>query len=122
MWSVFVPGISGPRSIFVAYFSELIQLKLSFSFADSQAIEDVRQETFARVFAALRSPGGNPVSPNGWARSVTRSATNVLLEHYRARRAIGSLEDEAETDLPIQSSTCWGGRRQANGREGPGDF
>ena len=37
---------------FVAYFSELIQLKLRSRLRSPQAIEDVRQETFARVFAA----------------------------------------------------------------------
>jgi RNA polymerase sigma-70 factor (ECF subfamily) len=40
---------------FVAYFSELIQLKLRSRLHSPQAIEDVRQETFSRVFAALRS-------------------------------------------------------------------
>ena len=39
---------------FVAYFSELIRLKLRSRVRSPQAIEDIRQETFARIFAMLR--------------------------------------------------------------------
>ena len=34
---------------FVSYFSELIRLKLRSRLSSNEAIEDVRQETFARV-------------------------------------------------------------------------
>src|SRR5215471_5651018 len=42
------------ESHFVTYFSELIQLKLRSRVKSAHAVEDLRQETFARVFAALR--------------------------------------------------------------------
>ena len=84
---------------FVAYFSELIQLKLRSRLRTPQAIEDVRQETFARVFAALRSPGGIR-QPERLGAFVNSICNNVLLEHYRATARDSSLEDEAETDLP----------------------
>ena len=84
---------------FVAYFSELIQLKLRSRLRTPQAIEDVRQETFARVFAALRSPGGIR-QPERLGAFVNSICNNVLLEHYRATARDNSLADEPESDLP----------------------
>jgi RNA polymerase sigma-70 factor, ECF subfamily len=84
---------------FVAYFSELIQLKLRTRLRTPQAIEDVRQETFARVFATLRSPGGIR-QPERLGAFVNSICNNVLLEQYRSSSRATSLEDEPETDLP----------------------
>jgi RNA polymerase sigma-70 factor (ECF subfamily) len=84
---------------FVAYFSELIQLKLRARLRTPQAIEDVRQETFARVFTALRSPGGIR-QPERLGPFVNSICNNVLLEHYRASSRDTSLEDEPENDFP----------------------
>ena len=84
---------------FVAYFSELIQLKLRSRLHTVQAIEDVRQETFARVFAALRSPGGIR-QPERLGAFVNSICNNCLLEHYRATARSSSLEDEPEKDFP----------------------
>jgi RNA polymerase sigma-70 factor, ECF subfamily len=84
---------------FVAYFSELIQLKLRARLRNPQAIEDVRQETFARVFAALRSPGGIR-QPDRLGAFVNSICNNVLLEQYRAFSRASSIEDEPENDLP----------------------
>ena len=39
---------------FVAYFSELIQIKLRSRLRSREALEDVRQETFTRVLTSLR--------------------------------------------------------------------
>jgi RNA polymerase sigma-70 factor, ECF subfamily len=84
---------------FVAYFSELIQLKLRARLRSPQAIEDVRQETFARVFAALRSSGGIR-QPERLGAFVNSICNNVLLEQYRASSRATSIEDEPESDLP----------------------
>lgn len=84
---------------FVAYFSELIQLKLRARLRTPQAIEDVRQETFARVLAALRNPGGIR-QPERLGPFVNSICNNVLLEHYRSTSRDSSLEDEPESDLP----------------------
>ena len=84
---------------FVAYFSELIQLKLRARLRSPQAIEDVRQETFVRVFAALRSPGGirHPERLGAFVNSI---CNNVLLEHYRSSSRSDSLDDEPQNELP----------------------
>jgi RNA polymerase sigma-70 factor, ECF subfamily len=84
---------------FVAYFSELIQLKLRARLRSPQAIEDVRQETFARFFTALRSPEGIR-QPERLGAFVNSICNNVLLEHYRASTRAGSLEDETAEELP----------------------
>ena len=84
---------------FVAYFSELIQLKLRARLRSPQAIEDVRQETFVRVFAALRSPGGIR-QPERLGAFVNSICNNVLLEHYRSASRADSIEDEPQSDLP----------------------
>ncbi len=83
---------------FVAYFSELIQLKLRSRLHAPQAIEDVRQETFTRVFAALRA--GTIRQPERLGAFVNSMCNNVLLEHYRASSRASSLEDEEQQDFP----------------------
>jgi RNA polymerase sigma-70 factor (ECF subfamily) len=83
---------------FVAYFSELIQLKLRSRLHSPQAIEDVRQETFTRVFAALRS--GKIRQPDRLGAFVNSMCNNVLLEHYRSSTRDSSLEDEEQKDFP----------------------
>jgi RNA polymerase sigma-70 factor, ECF subfamily len=84
---------------FVAYFSELIQLKLRSRLHSPQAIEDVRQETFVRVFAALRSEG-RIRQPERLGAFVNSLCNNVLLEHYRSSQRDTPLEDEEGEDLP----------------------
>ncbi len=83
---------------FVAYFTELIQLKLRSRLHSAQAIEDVRQETFTRVFASLR--GGKIRQPERLGAFVNSMCNNVLLEHYRSSARDSSLEDEEEKDFP----------------------
>lgn len=67
---------------FVAYFSELIRLKLGKRLSSPSAIEDVRQETFTRVWVALRTERGirQPESLGAFVNSV---CNNALCEHYR---------------------------------------
>lgn len=83
---------------FVAYFSELIQLKLRSRLNSPQAIEDVRQETFTRVFAALRD--GKIRQPDRLGAFVNSMCNNVLLEHYRSSSRDDSLDDEEEPEIP----------------------
>jgi RNA polymerase sigma-70 factor, ECF subfamily len=83
---------------FVAYFSELIQLKLRSRLHSPQAIEDVRQETFARVFAALRNDKLR--QPDRLGAFVNTMCNNVLLEQYRSSSRSSSLEDEEQEDFP----------------------
>ena len=85
----------------MAYFSELIQLKLRSRLRSPQAIEDIRQETFTRVFAALH--GGKVRQPERLGAFVNSMCNNVLLEHYRASSRDSSLEDEDQEDFPAIS-------------------
>lgn len=84
---------------FVAYFGELIQLKLRARLHTPQAIEDVRQETFVRVFTALRNPGGIR-QPERLGPFVNSICNNVLMEHYRRVSHEAPLEDENDRDFP----------------------
>jgi RNA polymerase sigma-70 factor, ECF subfamily len=83
---------------FVAYFTELIQLKLRSRLHSPQAIEDVRQETFARVFAALRS--GKLRQPDRLGAFVNSMCNNVLLEQYRSLSRNSPIEEEEQEELP----------------------
>jgi RNA polymerase sigma-70 factor, ECF subfamily len=82
---------------FVAYFSELIHVKLRSRLHSPQAIEDVRQETFTRVFAALRDRKIR--QPDRLGAFVNSMCNNVLLEQYRSSSRSRSLDDE-EQDFP----------------------
>ena len=85
---------------FVSYFSTLIQLKLRSRLNSREAIEDVRQEIFARVFAVLRSKDGlrhaNRLGP-----FVNSVCNNVLMEHYRSSSRHTALQDDSDsTEIP----------------------
>lgn len=84
---------------FVAYFSELIQLKLRSRLQSPQAIEDLRQETFARVFSVLRGPTGMR-QPERLGAFVNSTCNNVLLEHYRSSARNAPIDDEEDIKIP----------------------
>ena len=86
---------------FVAYFSELIQLKLRSRVKSPQAVEDLRQETFARVFATLRSQGIR--QPERLGAFVNSVCNNVLLEHYRSASRENPVEEEQGANVPDPS-------------------
>ena len=86
---------------FVRYFSELIQLKLRSRVNSPEAMEDLRQETFARVFVTLRSAGlRQPERLGAFVNSVCK---NVLLEHYRASSRENPVEEEEGENIPDPS-------------------
>jgi RNA polymerase sigma-70 factor, ECF subfamily len=68
---------------FVAYFSELLLIKLRRALLSRQAVEDVRQETFLRVFSVLRNKGGIE-HPEKFGAFVNGVCSNVLAEYYRS--------------------------------------
>ena len=90
------------ESHFVAYFSELIQLKLRSRVKSPQTMEDLRQETFARVFATLRSQG-KLRQPERLGAFVNSVCNNVLLEHYRSASRENPIEEEEGANLPDPS-------------------
>jgi len=88
---------------FGAYFSALIQIKLRSRLKSPEAIEDVRQETFARFFVALRD--GRILQPERLGSFVNSICNNVLLEHYRSGSRLDSLDlddDEKPRELPAK--------------------
>jgi RNA polymerase sigma-70 factor, ECF subfamily len=68
---------------FVAYFEELLRIKLRARALTSDKVEDLRQETFIRVIAALRREGGVR-QPERFGAFVNSICNNVLMEHYRS--------------------------------------
>lgn len=85
---------------FVSYFSELIRLKLSKRMPSRSEVDDARQETFARVFAALRKEDGVR-EPERLGAFVNSVCNNVLLEHYRsASQEASSDDEEAGANIP----------------------
>ena len=67
---------------FVAYFSQLLLLKLHSRVRSPQLIEDVCQETFLRVLQVVRRDGGLR-HPERLGAFVNQVCNNVLLEKYR---------------------------------------
>ena len=92
---------------FVVYFTELIHLKLRSRLQSPQAIEDVRQETFARVLASLRKEGALR-HPERLGAFVNTVCNNVLFEHYRSSSRSQSLDEEGQPELPATGADVLG--------------
>jgi RNA polymerase sigma-70 factor, ECF subfamily len=84
---------------FVGYFSALLQVKLRSRLQSRHAIEDVCQETFARVFTALRKEGGIK-DPERLGAFVNSVCNNVLFETYRSFGRVESLDEEGRPEPP----------------------
>lgn len=92
-------GDARTQEHFVGYFTELLHLKLRSRLHSPQAIEDVRQETFARVLTGLSRPGALR-QPESLGAFVNTVCNNVLFEHYRTSSRSQPLEDEDSARLP----------------------
>jgi RNA polymerase sigma-70 factor (ECF subfamily) len=66
---------------FVSYFSERLKVTLRARGVDSHTIDDVRQETFCRVWLAVQS--GSVHNPQGFGSYVYSVCKNVLSESRR---------------------------------------
>jgi RNA polymerase sigma-70 factor, ECF subfamily len=77
---------------FVSYFEQLLRIKLRARMLPADTVDELRQETFSRVIAALRKQGGIQ-QPEGLGAFVNSVCNNVLLEFYRARSRTEPLED-----------------------------
>jgi RNA polymerase sigma-70 factor (ECF subfamily) len=77
---------------FVSYFSELLQVKLRARGLRSDAADDVRQETFVRLFASLKRADGirDGACLGAFVNSV---CNNVLLEQFRSNGRTDALDD-----------------------------
>ncbi len=85
---------------FSAYFGALIKIKLGSRLKSPEAIEDIRQETFARFFLALRD--GKILQPDRLGPFVNSICNNVLLEHYRSAARNTPLDEDEEENFPAQ--------------------
>ena len=88
---------------FVAYFGELLAIKLRSRLRAPELIQDVTQETFLRVLKTLRQSGiDNPEALGAFVNSV---CTNVLFEVYRAQaRVTGPIEDRVSPEIPADTA------------------
>ena len=78
---------------FIAYFGELLSIKLRTRLRSHYLVEDVRQETFLRVFSAIRR---NAIKqPERLGAFVNSICNHVLLEVYRAEMHNPNLGDSA---------------------------
>jgi RNA polymerase sigma-70 factor, ECF subfamily len=84
---------------FVAYFTRLLQIKLRSRLSSRQAIEDIMQETFARVLTRVRSETGIR-QPERLGAFVNSVCNNVLLEHYRSSSRTGQQQEDGSSDPP----------------------
>ena len=68
---------------FVAYFGDLLAIKLRSRVRSHQAVDDLRQEVFLRVFRALRTGPGleHPERLGAYVHSV---CNNVIFEFFRS--------------------------------------
>jgi RNA polymerase sigma-70 factor (ECF subfamily) len=85
---------------FLSYFQQLLLIKLRGRVRSAQAIDDIRQEVFLRVFRALRSESGvrDGRKLGAFVNSV---CNNVLFESFRANGRTEALaEDYAEVADP----------------------
>ncbi len=83
---------------FVVYFEQLVRMKLRARMLASDEVEDLRQETLIRVFAALRKQGGVR-QPERFGAFVNSICNNVLLEYYRSS-AKNKPMDDSRLEIP----------------------
>jgi RNA polymerase sigma-70 factor (ECF subfamily) len=86
---------AGDRSTedhFVTYFEQLLRIKLRSRTLTSDRVEDLRQETFIRVIAAVRREGGVR-QPERFGAFVNSICNNVLLEFYRSSAKNQPIDD-----------------------------
>jgi RNA polymerase sigma-70 factor (ECF subfamily) len=80
--SLLTNGDSETERHFVAYFSELIRIKLRTRLRSPELVEEVRQETFLRVLNALRKNGLQ--HPERLGAFVNTVCNNVMMESIRS--------------------------------------
>jgi RNA polymerase sigma-70 factor (ECF subfamily) len=98
-----IEGEAAIEQHFVAYFGELLHIKLRARVRSPQLIEDVRQETFLRVFRNLRSTGlEHPERLGAYVNSV---CNNVMFEAFRAESRFNEMGDEGAAMIDPRPGT-----------------
>lgn len=77
---------------FVSYFDQLLRIKLRARLLAADVVNDLRQETFKRVFTALRAQNGIH-QPERLGAFVNSICNNVLMEFYRSSSRNQQLEE-----------------------------
>ncbi len=98
-----VDGHAGTERHFVAYFGELLSIKLRARMLAAQMIDDITQETFLRVLSALRKKGGID-TPEALGSFVNSVCNHVLLETYRSNPRGGEAAPDQISDSPSAES------------------
>src|SRR5437762_1523456 len=90
-----VEGDGSIEEHFVTYFSEFLSLKLRSRLRSRDLIEDVGQETFARVFKVLRQQQGieHPERLGSFVNSV---CNNVLFERFREHNRYAAMSPQSD--------------------------
>jgi RNA polymerase sigma-70 factor (ECF subfamily) len=90
---------------FNAYFGELISIKLRARQYSAHTIDDIRQETFLRVFQALRRDGIR--QPERIGAFVNSVCNNIMLEFGRAGARITFTDETPEPpDASVSSENA----------------
>lgn len=83
---------------FFVYFEKLLRIKLRARGITSDKLEDLKQDTFIRVIAAVRKEGGVR-QPERFGAFVNSICNNVLLEYYRTLGKNQQM-DETHQEIP----------------------
>jgi len=75
----------GTQDHFVSYFSNFVRMKLGRRSANPDQFNDLRQETFARVLTAIRSPG-RIRQPECLGAFVSTVCNHVWYESFRSKK------------------------------------
>lgn len=84
---------------FVAYFEQLLRIKLRARMLPSETVEDLRQETYIRVLANLRKGEDAVRQPERFGAYVNSTCNYVLMEFYRSSNKT-SPWDDSYLELP----------------------
>jgi len=91
-------GDAATEHHFFVYFEKLLHIKLRSRMVSPDKVEDLKQETFIRVIAAVRKEGG-VLQPERFGPFVNSICNNVLLEYYRTLGKNQQM-DEAHQEIP----------------------
>jgi len=92
-------GDTSTEQHFVAYFDQLLRIKLRARMLASETVEDLRQETYIRVLVNLRKSEDAVRQPERFGAYVNSVCNNVLMEFYRASNKT-SPWDDSYLELP----------------------
>ena len=90
---------------FADYFTEFIHMKLGSRIESKEVIDDLKQETFVRVFALVRKKGIHKASALG--ALVNSVCNHVLLEYYHFRLRADNKEGLETIDPPSKAKDAF---------------